>query len=148
MFIRRAREHDSAAIIALLNPIIAAGIYTAMTDLVSVTDQQTFIQGLPERAIYNLAFVGEGLVGMQDVLPHASETDVGEISTFVALDSHRRGVGQSLTDETTANADRLGYQTLRAIIRPDNTAAIAFYNRQGFEVVETNTTGVTTERRL
>jgi len=60
---------------------------------------------------------------------------VGEISTFVALDAHRHGVGQSLCQAMFTTAKELGYLKLRATVRGDNPYALAFYRSQGFELI-------------
>ncbi len=138
--IRNVREADAAAIVAVLNPIIRAGIYTAMDEPFSVDDQVDFIRGFPQRGIYHIAFEGESqkALGIQDVMPISTSnvfSHVGEISTFVALDSHRRGVGQSLCRATFNAARERGYLKLRATVRGDHPHALAFYQSQGFESI-------------
>ena len=138
--IRLVKETDAAPIVALLNPIIEAGIYTAMTESFSVEDQLDFIRTFPERGIYHIAMDEESqkALGIQDVLP-ISNSDVfkhvGEISTFVALDAHRHGIGQSLCRATFTAAKELGYLKLCATVRGDNPHALTFYRSQGFELI-------------
>jgi L-amino acid N-acyltransferase YncA len=62
---------------------------------------------------------------------------VGEISTFVALDSQRQGVGQSLCQATFKAVKAQGFLKLRATVRGDNPRAVSFYQSQGFEFVGT-----------
>jgi L-amino acid N-acyltransferase YncA len=138
--IRHVKESDAAAIVALLNPIIAAGIYTAMTETFSAADQLDFIRNFPQRGIYHIALDGDhqNALGIQDVMPISASKVfryVGEISTFVALDAHRRGVGQSLCRATFSAAKELGYLKLHATVRGDNPQALAFYQSQGFELI-------------
>jgi len=45
--IRKVTEEDASAIVALLNPIIAAGKYTVMDEELSVDDQNDFIRNFP-----------------------------------------------------------------------------------------------------
>lgn len=134
--VRPVREADAAAVAALLNAIVRAGAYTVMTEA-TAADQLAFIRALPTRGVYHVALdEGSGRVlGVQDVLPLAGEPDVGEISTFVALEAHRRGVGKHLCAATFAAARALGFRALRATIRADNRGAVAFYRAQGFELV-------------
>ena len=80
------------------------------------------------------------LVGMQDVVPHRvgdrELSPVGAVSTFVALDRHRRGIATRLFAATSSAARALGYETLVALIRADNHAGLRAYRRLGFEVVD------------
>jgi len=138
--IRLVKEADAAIIVALLNPIIEAGTYTAMTETFSVADQLDFIRNFPQRGIYHIALDdhNQKALGIQDVMPISTSNvfrHVGEVSTFVALGMHRHGVGQSLCRETFKAAKGLGYLKLRATVRGDNPRALAFYQSQGFELI-------------
>ncbi len=127
------QERDAAAIAALLQPIIAAGIYTAMTKPATPANQRGFIQSLHERAIYLGAWSAAPrlVLGIQEVLP-TPDPSVGEIGTFVRLDAHRRGVGRALFRETCAAARHHGFTALRATIRRTNPVAPSFYASLGF----------------
>jgi RimJ/RimL family protein N-acetyltransferase len=135
--IRPAREADAPAIIAVLNPIIAAGSLTIMDAPLTVAEQVAFMRGFPARGIFNVAACDEPgpqqgtVLGLQSIEP-IDPADAGEIATFVSLDAHRRGVGRALTEATLAQAKRLGYRTIIATVRADNPRAIAFYQAQGF----------------
>ena len=137
--IRRVQATDAAAIVALLNPIIQTGIYTAMSETFSKTDQLDFIRNFPERGMYHIAVDDAAhVLGIQDVMPISTSDvfrHVGEISTFVALDSQRQGVGGSLCRATFETAKELGYLKLRATVRGDNPHALTFYQSQGFELI-------------
>ena len=139
LIIRPVREEDAAAIIRLLNPIIATGIYTAMDEPFSVTDQINFIRGFPHHGIYHIALDAEQkALGIQDVMPISTSNvfrHVGEISTFIALGSHRQGVGQSLCRATFKAVQAQGFLKLQATVRGDNPSALAFYKSQGFEPI-------------
>ncbi len=137
-FIRPVREADASAVAALLNAIVRAGAYTVLAEATEA-DQRAFIRGLPARGIYHAAVCSESgrVLGVQDVLPLADDAELGEISTFVALEAHRRGVGDRLCAATFAAARALGFRALRATIRADNRGAVAFYRAQGFELVGT-----------
>jgi L-amino acid N-acyltransferase YncA len=139
LFIRKVAEADTAAIIALLNPIIQLGTYTVMNEPFSVDDQIEFIRSFPSRGIYHIAVDNsQKAVGIQDVMPISSSNvfkHVGEISTFVALDAQRQGIGQRLSTTTFNTAKELGYIKLRATVRADSPHALSFYQSQGFEVI-------------
>jgi len=137
--IRPVRESDAAAIVELLNPIIAAGTFTAMTETFSVADQVEFIRGFPVRGVYHIAIAEDGAtLGIQDVMPFSSEPafkHAGVISTFVSLTAHRFGVGQALCQATFASIKTLGFEKLTANVRADNLPALTFYKSQGFTVI-------------
>ena len=141
--IRDVRETDAASIVALLNPIIDAGIYTAMEGPLTVADQVAFVRGLPERGVYHVAVAAgsDEAIGIPDVLPaeepEGASAVVGEISTFVGLGWHRRGIGRALCEATFRAAIGKGYRRLVATIRSDNRQAVEFYRAMGFEVVGT-----------
>jgi L-amino acid N-acyltransferase YncA len=140
LLIRNVRETDAATIVELLNPIIRAGIFTAMDEPFSEEEQTDFIRNFPQHGIYHIAMDGDTqkVLGIQDVMPVATSSvfrHVGEISTFVALDSHRQGVGQSLSAATFKAAKEHGFLKLRATVRVDNSQALSFYQGQGFELI-------------
>ncbi|MEP7136645.1 MAG: GNAT family N-acetyltransferase [Chloroflexota bacterium] len=140
LIIRPVREEDAGSIVELLNPIIQAGIYTAMDESFSVTDQLDFMRSFPQRGIYQIALDGatQKILGIQDVLPISTSNvfrHVGEVSTFVALDAHRQGVGQSLCQATFKAVKVQDFLKLRATVRGDNPYALAFYQSQGFELI-------------
>jgi L-amino acid N-acyltransferase YncA len=138
--IRPATERDAEAICAVLNPIIAAGTLTVMTEPCDVAGQLAFMRSLGPRSIFLVAIddaSGE-LVGLQDVQPADGEPalhHVGVVSTFVGLGTQRRGIGRRLFCAMRRRALALGYRKVMATIRADNDAAVAFYRGLGFEHV-------------
>lgn len=140
--LRPVREEDAASIVEVLNPIIRSGTYTVMDEIFSVADQLDFIRSFPARGIYHIAMDNENqkALGIQDVMPiPTSEVfkHVGEISTFVALDSQKMGIGKSLSQATFQAAKEKGFLKLRASVRADNPQAVSFYQSQGFEIIGT-----------
>jgi L-amino acid N-acyltransferase YncA len=138
--IRPAREEDAVALIALLNPLIRAGIYTVMDQELSLADQLGFMRGFPERGVFYVAVSNDSqqIVGLQDVVPMSSDLAfrrVGVISTFVALTAHRQGIGRCLSQATFQAARALSFTKISAAVRADNPAALAFYQSQGFRVI-------------
>jgi L-amino acid N-acyltransferase YncA len=127
--------------IDLLNPIIEERFFTVMDRPLSLADQVAFIRGFPDEGIFNVAVADDTfrMLGLQDVMPRSTLSDapgrVGEVSTFVSLDSHRHGVGRGLCEATFPEARRRGFRKLCATIRADNPQAVAFYLSQGFAIV-------------
>ena len=141
--IRRATPEDAGGMVAILNPIIEARIYTAIDAPVTLESQRAFIEGFPARGILHVAEErpSGGLVGMQDVTPfweHSAAFDhVGAMATYVDLAYHRRGIGARLFAATFDAAARIGYEKIFTYVRADNTAGLRAYLGQGFEVVGT-----------
>lgn len=141
--IRTVSEADAASIVELMNPIIQAGKYTIMNELLSVEDQIDFIRGFTERGVYNVAVCNDcgRALGIQDVQPISTGVNalnhVGEISTFVLLASHRQGIGRRLSHATFRAAKEQGFKKICATVRADNPHAVDFYLSQGFRVVGT-----------
>ena len=139
--IRPVEEDDAEAIIALLNPIIEAGTWTIMQEVITIQEQRSFIRGFPARGIFHAAVSKrEGRVlGIQDLMPRANDATtfhhIGEISTFVAIDSHRRGIGHALMLSTLEATAGRGFMKVSATIRADNPGAVAYYTSEGFRVI-------------
>lgn len=142
LFVREAQLDDAEAIINLLNPIIEAGVYTALTTPLSIEAEQEFILNFPQRGIFHVAVCrSEKIVGFQDVEPFATYTaafdHVGVIGTFVDLSHRRQGVGKSLFKAMFEVARNKGYEKLFGFVRADNAAALAAYFNQGFYSIGT-----------
>lgn len=127
--------------VAILNPIIAARIYTALDSQLTVDQQREFIRSFPPRGIFLVA-VDPGsnrVVGLQDVSPFGDFTTafdhVGVIGTFVDLGRRREGIATRLFAATFDTARRKGYEKFFTYVRADNAAALQTYLAQGFRVV-------------
>jgi L-amino acid N-acyltransferase YncA len=143
LLIREAQLEDAEAIVAVLNPIIEAGIYTALTTSLSVEAEREFILQFPQRGIFHVAVCSkkQEIVGLQDMTPFATYTDafdhVGIIGTFVSLSCRRQGIGKRLFEASFEAARNKGYEKLFAYVRADNPAALATYLNQGFRMIGT-----------
>lgn len=69
-----------------------------------------------------------GLVGGVPLLDRA-----GLVSMWVAPDHRRSGTGRALVQAVVAWAREAGFQTLVLDVADENTSAIAFYERLGFQ---------------
>ncbi len=100
--VRKARSNDAPAILAILNPIIESGLYTAFDAPLTAGAECRYITGLPERAIFHVAMrkVDETIVGFQSLEPFATYSraidQVGVVGTYVDLSFRRRGVAKRL----------------------------------------------------
>jgi L-amino acid N-acyltransferase YncA len=141
--VRDARPDDAEAIVRVLNPIIEAGTFTVLDTGFSVEAERAFLESFPPRGIFHVAFdrADGRIVGFQDVSPFADYTHafdhVGVIGTFVDLSLRRRGIAGLLFRATFDAARQKGYEKFFTFIRADNPAALATYQRHGFEVIGT-----------
>ena len=140
LIIRAAREHDAAAILDVLNPIIESEA-VAFDAPLTEADERGYLAGFPSRGVFRVALrSGDGLlVGFQSLEPFAAYTSlfdhVGVLGTYVDASCRRQGVASRLFAATFTTARAKGYEKLFTYIREDNPAALAVYARQGFRVV-------------
>lgn len=71
--IRDAGPDDAEAIVAILNPIIAARIYTVFDTPFTADAERDFIRGFPARGVFHVAVAVQGeVVGFQNMEPFAT----------------------------------------------------------------------------
>jgi L-amino acid N-acyltransferase YncA len=141
--IRDVRIEDAEAILAILNPIIAARCYTAMDTPFTVEVEREFIRSFPTRGLFLVAIdtTSSRIVGFQNVSPFGSFTSafdhVGVIGTYVDLDRRRQGIASRLFAATYEAASHKGYEKFFSYVRADNDVGLQTYLRQGFRIVGT-----------
>src|SRR5688500_3586166 len=124
LVIRNARPDDASEIVRIFNPIISAGIYTVLDATLTVEGQHSYIEALPDRAIFHVAacISDRSVVGFQSMEPfpdaytHAFD-HVGVIGTWVDLNCHRQGVAKSLFSAMFHIAPEKGYEKIFTYIR-------------------------------
>jgi L-amino acid N-acyltransferase YncA len=141
--IRQARPQDAEDIVRILNPIIAAGVYTALDTPFTSEAEAEYIRNFPARGVFLVALsqAENRVVGFQSMEPFASYTHafdhVGVLGTYVDLDCRRQGIARHLFQSMFAAAARKGYEKMFTFVRSDNAAALQTYLRQGFQTVGT-----------
>lgn len=138
--IRDATPADAEAIVAILNPIIEARVYTVFDAPFSVEAERDYLSRFPARGIWKVATGSDGrIVGFQVMEPYATYTHafdhVGTLGTYVDLQLRRQGIARQLFAATLAEAVRKGYEKAFTMVRADNPAALGTYLRHGFEIV-------------
>jgi len=139
--IRDVRPDDAAALVAIFNPIIAAGVYTAFDEPLSVEAERAYIESFPSRGVFVLAETAADrcVVGFQSMEPFATYTKafdhVGVLGTYVSLTRRRQGISRELFRHTFARAKQKGYEKIFTFVRADNPAALASYQSAGFSIV-------------
>jgi L-amino acid N-acyltransferase YncA len=140
--IRDARPEDAEAIVQILNPIIAARVFTAFDTPFTADAEREFLRTFPPRGIFHVAAAADDrLVGFQNLTPFAEYTHafdhVGVLGTFVDLQRRRQGVATRLFEATFPAALKKGYEKIFTFVRADNDAALQTYLRQGFQTIGT-----------
>ena len=143
LIVRDVTVADAEALVAIVNPIIAARTYTVLDSAYTVDEERAFIAAFPTRGIWKIAVrtADGGAVGYQMLQPFADYTHafdhVGTLGTYVDLTQRRQGIATALFAATLPAARAKGYEKLFTFVRADNPAALATYRAQGFTVVGT-----------
>ena len=143
LIVRPAQPEDAAAIVAIFNPIIESGKYTAFDTPFTVEAEREYIANFPARGIFHVAVRQDDqkIVGFQSMEPFATYTrafdHVGVVGTYVDLAERRQGIAGQLFAATFEAARQKGYEKLFTFIRADNPAALATYQQQGFQIIGT-----------
>ncbi|HQR35106.1 MAG TPA: GNAT family N-acetyltransferase [Blastocatellia bacterium] len=143
LLIRPAQPEDAAAIVAIFNPIIESGKYTVFDTPFTVEAERDYIANLPARGVFHVAVrqADNKIVGFQSMEPFATYTHafdhVGVVGTYVDLAERGQGIAGHLFAATFEAARQKGYEKIFTFIRADNPAALATYQRQGFQIVGT-----------
>ena len=143
IIVRDVTVADAEAIVAIINPIIAARTYTVLDAPYTVEDERAFIGAFPSRGIWKIAVrrADNRAVGYQMLQPFADYTKafdhVGTLGTYVDLTQRRQGIARALFAATLPAARDKGYEKIFTFVRADNPAALATYRAHGFEVIGT-----------
>ena len=130
--VRDMTRADVPACVAILNPIIAAGGTTAYEE--PYTEAYFLEHYCNEPPISNVVLHNGRIIGFQA----AFEVEQGlySIGTFPDRANPVRGAGAALMAKTKADCRTRGGTAILAKITEDNTGALAFYSKMGFEDFE------------
>jgi RimJ/RimL family protein N-acetyltransferase len=104
----------------------------------SAGDERRFLKAL-RRYAHAAVYVAErddgALVGRLSVGrdPHPASAHVADVGLMVAVDARRQGIGTALLQAAVDWAREVGVRKLELHVFPWNEAAIALYDRFGFE---------------
>jgi L-amino acid N-acyltransferase YncA len=141
LLLRDVEPADAADIVGILNPIIAARVYTAFDAPFTSDTERDYIAKFPARGVWKVAMLRSAarVVGFQVLEPFGPYTrafdHVGSLGTYVDLEQRRRGIAKALFAATFEAARAKGYEKIFTFVRADNPGALATYQAQGFEVV-------------
>ncbi len=134
--IHRGTVHDAQGVVDVINSVIQEGGLTALYPMLSVEQEETFIEGLGPRSALFIAESSGAALGVQVIEPFAPYTramdHVATIGTFVYRNFRRRGVGRRLMETTLDFARHQGYEKIISYVRVSNSGAQTFYRRMGF----------------
>lgn len=143
LIIRDVVPADAEAVVAILNPIIAARVYTVLDAPFTADEERDFIMRFPPRGIWKIAQrrADARVVGFQVLEPFGPYTKafdhVAILGTYVELTTRRQGIAKALFAATFEAARQKGYEKIFTFVRADNPAALGTYRAHGFEVIGT-----------
>jgi RimJ/RimL family protein N-acetyltransferase len=122
---------------ALLDEVARERRWLAFLEAPPVDRVRRFVLGnLRAGAAQFIAVDGDRVVGWCDVAPKSHETlrHSGTLGMGIAHSHRGKGVGTALLATTLDAAFGRGLTRIDLVVRADNTAAIALYQRHGFEL--------------
>jgi L-amino acid N-acyltransferase YncA len=139
--VRDVAVTDAGGIVGILNPIIAARIYTAFDKPFTLEAERDYIGSFPSRGVWKVAErQSDGrLVGFQVLEPFGPYTaafdHVASLGTYVDLAERRQGIAKMLFAATLDAARQKGFEKIFTFVRADNRDALATYERHGFRAI-------------
>jgi GNAT superfamily N-acetyltransferase len=134
--IRRGTVDDAQGVVDVINSVIQEGGLTSLYPMLSVEQEEAFIEGLGPRGALFIAESSGAALGVQVIEPFAPYTramdHVATLGTFVYRNFRRRGVGRRLMETTLDFARQQGYEKMISYVRVSNSGAQTYYRRMGF----------------
>lgn len=137
--IRPADPRDASELVALANAVGSEpeGWLISTNNWRSVAEERRYLKSLrryPHAAVY-VAEVPDGIVGRLSVGrdPHPASQHVADLGLMVAKRHRREGIGWALLEQAVTWGRSVGVRKLELHVFPHNSAAIALYERFGFE---------------
>ena len=137
--VRLAEPRDAPALVELANAVGSEpeGWLISTNNWRSAADERRYLKSIrryPHAAVYVAESDGE-IVGRLSIGrdPHPASAHVADIGLMVAKSHRRRGIGWALLEEAVLWARAAGVHKLELHVFPHNDAAIAMYERFGFE---------------
>ncbi len=133
--IRPAVSGDAVQMVALINPLIAAGDNTAHRTLFDIDKMKAHYITPASLICCHVAITNGRLSGFQSLTWGGDDLPDGwaSIASFVAIDKSGLGIGQKLFSATWFAAKEAGVTAIDARIRADNQSGLRYYSGLGFE---------------
>jgi len=137
--IRPARPEDAAALVQLGSAVgrEEGGWLLSSDGWRSAADERRYLRALKryaDAAVY-VAADGDTIVGRLSLArdPNPASRHVADLGMMVAATHRRQGIGWALLEQAVAWAQEADIRKLELHVFPWNEAAIALYERFGFE---------------
>ena len=136
--IRPATEDDLPGITEIYNQAVAMQGATAHTSPVSLDERRDWLRDhIPDRYPVFVAPRASGIAGYCSLSAYRpgrmALRHTAEISYYVHEDYQGQGVGTALIEHALAEAPRLGFRSLFAILLDKNPRSIGLLQKFGFE---------------
>jgi RimJ/RimL family protein N-acetyltransferase len=134
--IRPFQISDLESFNTTLNAVCAERRYLASVDGFSLEESRQFIQSrLDGEIIQQVATVGTQVVGWRDIIPYPEQgfTHVARLGMGLLKDYRGCGIGTKLLKACLAQARDTPLEKVELQVFADNTAAIALYQKLGFQ---------------
>jgi RimJ/RimL family protein N-acetyltransferase len=138
--VRRAVPGDAAQVVALASAVAAEeeGWLLADAKWRSVGDERRYIRALqrhPDAALFVAELDTGELVGRLSLMrdPHPASSHVADLGLMVSASYRRQGIGSALMAAAETWARESKIEKLELHVFPYNTAAIALYEKLGYE---------------
>jgi RimJ/RimL family protein N-acetyltransferase len=138
--VRRAVPGDAAQVVALASAVATEeeGWLLADARWRSVGDERRYIRALqrhPDAALFVAELDTGELVGRLSLMrdPHPASSHVADLGLMVAMGYRRLGIGTALMEAAESWARESKIEKLELHVFPYNTAAIALYEKLGYE---------------
>jgi len=137
--IRHAEPGDAAALVDLASAVGAEpeGWLITNGEWRSASDERRYLRAIrrsPHAAVL-VVEVGDGVIGRLSISrdPHPASRHVADLGLMVAQGYRRRGAGRALMAAAEEWAREVGVRKIELHVFPYNAAAIALYERLGYE---------------
>jgi RimJ/RimL family protein N-acetyltransferase len=137
--VRRARPGDAARLVELAEAVASEPEGWLVTDGAwrSAGDERRYLRTVaryPHAAVF-VAEADEDVVARLSLArdPHPASSHVADLGLMVAASHRRRGIGSALLATAVDWARGAGVRKLELHVFPHNEAAVALYERFGFE---------------
>ena len=138
--IRRATEHDAAAIADIYNEAIHSTTATFDTETKTVEERTSWLRSHDDRHPVLVAVVGGVVVGWASLTrwsDRGAYADTAETSFYVHSTHRGRGIGRRLKQEIIGEARRLDYHTIIARVAEGSAESLHLNQCEGFVLVGT-----------
>jgi RimJ/RimL family protein N-acetyltransferase len=137
--VRHAEPRDAPELVDLAQAVGSEPEGWLITDGAwrTTSEERRYLRAIrrSQHAAVLVAETAEGLVGRLSIArdPHPASRHVADVGLMIAREHRRRGAGSALMEAAEEWAEGVGISKIELHVFPYNTAAIALYDRLGYE---------------